>query len=236
MAGGSKASRTSSSAPVLAQALLEPRETAGLAAFREAGFMQVGELAYLRADAATSTILMPPDVWHNLSWPDGVRVLRVVDLPEGQRDEAVVAALEATYEGTLDCPELCGLRSPEDVLASHKSVGDFNPALWWLVLLDGRPAGCSLFNVNPPLSSAELVYFGLAPSLRGRGLSSPLLSVSMSAACARTSGAPSGVRSVLCAVDLRNTPALRLYRRAGFERTQVRIPMICSLRAPRASA
>lgn len=216
------------SAPVIAQALLEIKEHAGLAAFTDAGYIRVGQLAYLRANTTAATAdndhLQPVPT----DWPSGIRVLRLSDLPEPDRDKAIIQALERTYEGTLDCPELCGLRSTTDVLDSHKSVGEFDPALWWIVMHDDQPAGCSLLNVNPPLQAAELVYFGLSPAIRGKGLASPLLRLSMAAAC-RSKRAT--IKSVLCAVDLRNTPALRLYKRAGFEQTQVRIPLIRQLGA-----
>lgn len=214
------------STPVIAQALLETKEHAGLAAFIDAGYLRVGQLAYLRANTTAATAdnnhLQPVPTY----WPTGIRVLPLADLPEPDRDKAIIQALERTYEGTLDCPELCGLRSTADVLDSHKSVGEFDPALWWIVMHDDQPAGCSLLNVNPPLQAAELVYFGLSQSIRGKGLASPLLRLSMAAAC-RSKRAT--IKSVLCAVDLRNTPALRLYKRAGFEQTQVRIPLIRQL-------
>jgi len=212
------------SAPVIAQALLEQKEKAGIASFQDAGYLQVGQLAYLKY-AVKEHGQTPPQPDPN-DWPPGIRVVPLSSIPEREQDETLVRSLEQTYTGTLDCPELCGLRSTRDVLESHKAVGEYNPTLWWIVYHNDQPAGCSLLSINPSLSAAELVYFGLAPSIRGKGLASPLLRLSMQAACRSTRA---GVRSVLCAVDLRNTPALRLYKRAGFEQTQIRIPMIKKL-------
>ena len=203
------------------------KENAGLAAFIDAGYMRVGQLAYLRANTTAATAdndhLQPvPTDWPVASACSG--------FPTSQNPTATrpSSSLERTYEGTLDCPELCGLRSTTDVLDSHKSVGEFDPALWWIVMHNDQPAGCSLLNVSPPLQAAGLVYCGPSPAIRGQGLASPLLRLSMAAAC-RSNRAT--IKSVLCAVDLRNTPALRLYKRAGFEQTQVRIPLIRQLGA-----
>ena len=37
-------------------------------------------------------------------------------------------------------------------------------------------------------------------------------------------------RMLTCAVDTRNTPAMSLYRRCGFQRFGVRVPLVLSLR------
>jgi ribosomal protein S18 acetylase RimI-like enzyme len=120
---------------------------------------------------------------------------------------------------------LCGLRAVSDVLESHKSVGRYDPALWWVVFDAHRPRGCALFSVSPEHDSVELVYLGLGPACRGRGLGSALLDRSLRALGPRL--LMSG--GVTCAVDTRNTPALRLYAHAGFARFGVRIPMIRAL-------
>ena len=88
---------------------------------------------------------------------------------------ALIEALDKSYEDTLDCPELCGVRTTEDVLASHKATGDFDPEHWWLVQLDGRPEGCVLMSRCPDQGALELVYLGLSTALRGRGLGRLLL-------------------------------------------------------------
>jgi len=126
-------------------------------------------------------------------------------------DDDFVAALEHSYIDTLDCPELCGLRSTRDVLESHKAAGVFEPLLWWLIRHEGAPAGAMLFAPGHGGAHIELVYLGVGPSLRGTGLGARLLDYGLRVIAGRREPA------VTCAVDQRNEPAKRLYRKAGFE-------------------
>ena len=133
---------------------------------------------------------------------------------------ALIRALDRTYEATLDCPELCGLRDTADVLESHRSTGVFDPALWWLVFLNEQPHGCMLLNRCPDHGTVELVYLGLSPELRSRRIGSRLLELGL-AAIDSTGGTP-----ITCAVDLRNAPALRLYGRLGFREFGRRVALV----------
>lgn len=221
----------------LAQALLEPHEKEALAAFLDAGFTRVGDLAYLRRSGTQ------PPRWEPL--PEGVRLRSVADLhgsglPVADLDAAIAALLEETYIDTADCPELCGLRSAEEVLASHRAVGRYDPALWWLVFEHEKPVGCALFNIVSELESVELVYLGLAPAVRGRGLGARVLErglrqlLGWSDAEAGSEAEQRGrvlvgSGGVTCAVDTRNAPALGLYRRAGFQRFSIRVPVVKGL-------
>lgn len=204
----------------LAQALPEPGEAWFSQALRRAAFVFVGDLAYLRRH------LGGPDRAGELdpvkiAWPEGVRVCLVSEL-NGPSDvnAALMAALDASYEQTLDCPELCGLRETADVLDSHRATGEFDPAMWFLVFAGEEPAGCMLLSRCEDQGSVELVYLGLGPKLRGRGLGSELMSLGV-----RVS-ANTGLGELACAVDTRNTPALRVYRQAGFTQFGVRRAMV----------
>src|SRR5947208_3050183 len=44
---------------------------------------------------------------------------------------AFAATLERTYASTLDCPELNGKRSVDEIIAGHQAEGHFNPERWW---------------------------------------------------------------------------------------------------------
>jgi [ribosomal protein S18]-alanine N-acetyltransferase len=63
---------------------------------------------------------------------------------------------------------------------------------------------------------AEILSVAIAPAWRRRGLARPLLDLHLR----RLAGF--GVRSVFLEVDQRNTPARRLYRRAGFHEVGLR--------------
>ncbi|MBY0307656.1 MAG: GNAT family N-acetyltransferase [Phycisphaerales bacterium] len=203
---------------VLAQGLLEVGEREVAAAYSEAGFSKLADLAYLRRDVSRFARYERP------VWPAGVRVMRLSEMPWDTGQSLLVRAMEESYEGTLDCPALCGMRTVEDVLASHKSVGTFDPALWWLVTVDGTPAGCMLLSRFPAHDTVELVYLGLGAALRGKGVGSGLLALAAAELQAL------GERSVACAVDLDNAPALSLYKRARFKEFARRVALINDLR------
>jgi mycothiol synthase len=198
----------------LGQALLEPEEHFEAKAFTAARFLELARLSYLERP-------LPRRKPHGLPpMPDGCRV-------EPFREELesdVVAALESSYEQTLDCPGLRGLRETRDILAGHRATGIFEPELWRILRLNGRAVGVLLMNPSPQHGSIELVYIGLAPEARGRGLGVALLRHGLSLVSGR------GERTMNLAVDERNDPALRLYRNEGFTPALRRVAMIRPLR------
>lgn len=209
----------------LAQGLPEPAESWAVAAFERAGFMRVGNLAYLKKpirDAALAGTGVP----RAIEWPEGIRVRSCAELGSDLRtDAALLVALDSSYLDTLDCPELCGLRETKDVLASHRATGVWDPALWWLVFEESHgagevPRGCMLLNRCPEQRAVELVYIGLAPTVRGRGVASKLLDLAIRSARGPTAD------ELTCAVDRRNQPALNLYGRAGFKPIADRVAFV----------
>ena len=117
-----------------------------------------------------------------------------------------------TYRQSLDCPRLNGLRDIEDVLAGHKASGEFDPRLWGLLCEGDVPLGALLLARAAPAGALELVYLGLTPEARGRGLGDVLMRRALAAAAAE-----GGARLSL-AVDSDNAPALKLYYRHGMQR------------------
>jgi GNAT superfamily N-acetyltransferase len=204
---------------VLAQGLLEPLETEAAGAYLDAGFEKLAELGYLRRDISRFARYDRPD-WSRI----GVRVTRMSEMPWDTGQALLVRAMEASYTGTLDCPALCGMRTVDDVLASHKSVGAFDPSLWWLVSIDGRPEGCMLLSRFPAHDTVELVYLGVGPGLRGKGIGAGLIELALAELQAL------GEKSLACAVDLNNAPALTLYKRARFKEFARRVALIRDLR------
>lgn len=200
----------------LGQTLLDPTETVAARAYLGAGFMRLARLAYLSRALPASTHAPEADAE---DWGAGVAV-RAHD-----GDEApLLRALERSYIDTMDCPALCRLRTPEDVLASHRATGVYDPSMWWVVRDAEGPEGAMLLSAVPATGHVELVYLGLGPRLRGRGLASRLLSFGMARAGARAEAL--GVREITCAVDLENAPALRLYERQGFRRIAEREALV----------
>lgn len=135
------------------------------------------------------------------------------------RDEWVddlSAILESTYTGSLDCPELTGLRAMEDILASHRSQGEHGTDHWLMVRWQDRWAGCLLLSSLRAGSSLEISYLGVVPEARGLGIGRALAEESARRAAAE------GCSEVVLAVDARNAPALAMYEDAGFEPWDVR--------------
>lgn len=208
----------------IGQAMADPRETLQVEAFERSGMRRLATLSYL--ERARSGPLSPQDE----PWPEDVAVERW----EPQRRRELEELLERTYVDTLDCPMLAGIRRREDILEGHLRSGRHEPSLWTILRFAGGPRagtaiGCCLMNSSPPSAvagdgSIELVYLGLAPEARGRGLARHLLRHAWSLL------APRGERTVALAVDERNGPALALYRRAGFRPTLRRIAFIHQVR------
>ncbi len=197
----------------LLQALIEFTQVHEQASLKRCGFQALADLAYLRGPALRG------DAVAETALPEGLRLWQY--LPEHR---AVFArAILASYEQTLDCPGLLGLRSIEDVIEGHLSAGQFHPHLWWALTRDDAPVGVCLLSLAPSLSAAELVYLGLAPAWRRKGLARLLMRRAMAAAGAH------GAERVLLAVDEANAPAMALYRSLGFEATDRKLAMILPL-------
>ena len=182
----------------LLQVLTAPTARTAAQALRESGFRFLTRLLYLRREvnAAVPARRGASD----LEW--------LTYTPE--MAELFAGALAQTYAQSLDCPELTGLRSMEDVLAGHRGAGEFDPAFWWVAKRDGEPVGTMLLNRISSEPAMEVVYMGVAQVARGTGVGDALLARAMAAA------SDSNVSSVALAVDERNAPARRMYARWGF--------------------
>jgi len=209
-------------AAAVAQALPSPVEDWAVVPLLASGFLSVGELDYMRLEAAT-TVERP-----SASMDAGWALRSLHDVPQRERREILLKVLEASYEQTMDCPELCGVRSTEDILDSHFATGQFDARLWWLVTAttpDGvRNVGCVLMSACPEQRLVELVYLGLEAGVRGRRWSRDILAVAVQRVRERYRSWP-----ITCAVDGRNEPAGRLYRGLGFSAFGRRLALVRGL-------
>lgn len=162
-----------------------------------AGFVHLTDLLYL--------------VSHALQFPDAPPAPQLTFEPYDPQQHARLADLIGrTYEGTLDCPQLEGVRDVDDVLAGYQATGDFDPNRWLFVRRDDRDIGCLLLARHPEQQQWELVYMGLVPEARGHGWGVQV------ARHAQWLARQAGCRQVVLAVDTANEPALRMYGEAGF--------------------
>lgn len=199
---------------VLSQALVEPRAEFEIESFTAGHFQRLALLHYLERPLP---FVVPDKV--PAGWPDDVTIEPYSDSAE----QDFLDALDASYVETRDCPELCGLRPTSDILAGHRSTGEFDSALWTLVRQHGRPSGVLLLNPSPAQQTIELVYLGVAPWLRGYGLGSRLMRHAAELVAGRCE------RAIALAVDSRNEPARRLYAGHGFRQIFQRIAFISRL-------
>jgi len=128
--------------------------------------------------------------------------------------KAFAATIERSYQGTLDCPELDGTRTIDEVVEGHRAQGKFHADCWWLAFDGPHPVGVALLVEMPDEQTWELAYLGIVPEYRRRGLSRTLLLHALHALHGRLA------TRVVLAVDDRNTPALRLYEKSGFAKLE----------------
>jgi ribosomal protein S18 acetylase RimI-like enzyme len=186
----------------LAQCLLPPDEAPLAGSLLRNGFNQVTSLSYLCHDRflCEETIADPKPLCFEPYDPAHPALFH--------------ETLVRSYQHTLDCPEVNGVRTIEEVIAGHQAQAGGDTSRWWLVRRAGEvgedPLGVVLMHVVRPGEEGEVAYMGVVPEARRQGFGRAMLHKALDAA--RLSGIP---RLTLC-VDDRNLPAWRLYQRAGF--------------------
>ncbi len=182
----------------LAQALLTDEENHLAPPLERNGFSHITSLSYLRCDHIPSR--------ESLSSRK-----RLTYQPWTAGRAAFQETLLHTYEGTLDCPEVNGVRTIDEILTGHRGQQTDDPATWWLALDGGRAVGVVLVTKIPETGVWDLSYLGVIPEARRKGLGRELVrKVLIEAELV-------GVTSVSLSVDTRNRPAWRLYQGMGFE-------------------
>jgi mycothiol synthase len=194
-----------------AQALLEPEDALHRDLLERYGFRRLTTLRYMQRSCAWPPFV-PPDA-AEAEW---------VAYSSASHGEFGRTLLE-TYQESRDCPELTGIRPIDDVIASHQATGPFDPRLWELVRLEGRTAGCILLSRLTFGPLMEIVYVGVVPAMRGRGVGSLLMRRALRHA------QRDGAAELMVVFDVRNPAAARLYERFGFERAADRVAYVLFL-------
>lgn len=141
---------------------------------------------------------------------------------EHERFKQVVGA---TYEQSLDCPSIDGLRDLDDVLAGYRATGVFDPGRWFIVRRAASDVGCLILSDDPVQQHWELTYMGVVAGSRGAGLGLSIVRhAQWLAGCA-------GRRRLVLSVDASNDPALDMYSRAGFIAWERRAVFVKSFKA-----
>lgn len=187
--------------PHYVQSLIELNATGKRQVLEATGFRLLTRLQYLEAPVSG---LSPDDA--GVQWRSAVQT----DLREFEQ------AVARTYVDSEDCPELHALRSESDALASHRASGRFSPEYWELCVRGDEVLGCLLAAPLPSAQSLEVVYMGVMPEQRRRGVGRQIL------ARAAWHARRSACQRVLLVVDARNLTAKRLYERCGFRCVSLR--------------
>lgn len=183
----------------LAQSLLTTTEAPLGEALLRNGFRNVTKLWYMRHE-----LELPPQL---LGRPERLtyQTFAQCDTQLFQR------TLLRSYDNTLDCPEVNGVRTIEEIVEGHKHQGVHDPERWWLALEEGRPVGVLITTAMPEFDGWDLAYLGVVEEARGRGIGREMTLKALYEAKAAE------VRQLTLSVDARNRPAWNLYRSAGFE-------------------
>jgi len=195
----------------LVQALIEPDADRQEAVLVDSGLMLLADLSYMNRDLLSCP---PKDqgARENLVWRN-YKQFTEVELGE---------VISQTYENSLDCPALRGVREMPDVIAGHKCSGVFCPEAWWIVAQGDQasPAGCILVNDSIKTPTADIVYMGVVPEFRRQGLAAVLLERAVAGASERN------CEGISVAVDTRNDYAIRVYEQSGFIEIQRRLAYV----------
>jgi GNAT superfamily N-acetyltransferase len=172
----------------LVQTFLPPEEASRAEPLLRAGFRRVTRVLHMTR-IAVSRQTSRSAIASRLTW---------VAYPDADPAEFERTLLRA-HDDSLDCPELHGVRSPDEVLAGyHDCAPDLSA--WWLARLDDEPAGVLV------LGPGDLTFVGVVPERRGQGIGRALVE-------AAVSWRP----DLSLIVDDRNVPAIRLYQSVEFD-------------------
>lgn len=182
----------------VAQVLLDPQHESFAALFHAAGFEHVVELDYL-----VSTL-------QNADLPDEAPVEIKYERFQPTMRDRLLQVVGRTYEASQDYPTLNGVRQLDDVLEGYRHTGTSDDTNWYLIVQDGEDIGCLLLADHPQDDRWEMIYVGIVPERRGRG-------IGLSAAnYAQDLALRAGRARITLAVDAANLPAQSVYLKAGF--------------------
>jgi mycothiol synthase len=168
---------------------------------RAGGLKHVGELIYMLCLGAQFP-QSPPN--------DSQAEALTFDAYTPERHARFAHVVERTYQGSLDCPAAEGLRSIDDVLATYRGTGPFDPNRWLIAREGEQDVGCLIIADEPAHDQSELMYIGVTPEARGRKLGASLVQH------AQWLTREAGRSRLVLAVDAGNHPAIAMYSAAGF--------------------
>jgi ribosomal protein S18 acetylase RimI-like enzyme len=195
----------------IGQSLLEPHQLREQAALQRNAFTRLTELRFFERVLPEDSDRAPPQPTSPLPYEP---------YRQSRNRLTFVNALEATYRGSLDCPEFNGVRDARQSLKNHEATGTFSSDMWRLYRRDGNVAGVLLLVERPDQRAWEVLYLGVVPAARRSGLGRAMLLDALRAARAAQ------VERLLVVADARNRPAVALYESFGFQPIATRIAFV----------
>ena len=191
----------------IGQALLEPHRLREQAAMQRNGFPKLTDLRFFERTLGDDSFLEKSRVRSGLSYEPYRR---------SRNRLAFVNVLDGTYRGTLDCPELNGVRDSQQSLKHHELAGSFVPDMWRLYRRAGVDVGILLMVERPEQLAWEVLYLGVVESARGNGIGKAMLLDAFFAA------QEANAKRLLIVADVRNVPAISLYESLGCQSVAMR--------------
>jgi GNAT superfamily N-acetyltransferase len=163
-------------------------------------FQFLSDLVYLAAEIApkeTSTI------------PYRLNFVPLTDDSE-ETMARLTRLVKATYDNSLDFPDLMQIAPVEQVVQGYKAGAVFRPELWFFIQQEGVDVGMLLLTDAVP-DLFELTYMGLLESARGHGFSKEIVRF------ARERTSLENRPLLTTSVDEKNRPACQTYLSHGFQ-------------------
>jgi ribosomal protein S18 acetylase RimI-like enzyme len=182
----------------MTQVLVSPGDADVTCVLEHVEFRHLADLLYLSCEAAKFPQTRPPLELDFITY-------------DGAQRARLNALIERTYDGTLDCTALNGVREVENVVTGYQATGLFRPENWMIARAAGVDVGILLLADHPKAHHFELMYMGLVPEARGRNWGRQIVQH------AQWLARRAEVERIVLAVDSVNAPALRMYRSTGFE-------------------
>lgn len=190
----------------LAQIVLnEPVPTLQMQAITDAGFEELAKLRYLERQTSATIPSKSNQTNHS-----GLHFQSM----ETSCDVELGKVLEETYIGSLDCPNLHGVRPIQDIIDGHRMSSPYQPEFWFIGTIDESPVCVLLLNPNDDV--LELAYVGVIPSQREHGIADFCL------AKATELAQHHDFQRITLVVDNANAKASKLYAKWNFAQTHSR--------------
>jgi ribosomal protein S18 acetylase RimI-like enzyme len=163
------------------------------------GFRHLADLMYMKCESSRFPLAAPEPFELEYVPYDGMQRGRLINL------------IGQTYEDTLDCTALEGVRNIDNVLNGYQGTGVYRPENWLFVRSGGEDVGVLLLADHPKGRHWELMYVALVPAARGRGWGRQITRY------AQWLARGANVERIVVAVDASNSPAVAMYRDSGFD-------------------